>query len=69
MALCVDANDGPLELGAVGWPHAVIEPHPGTRTIDFRCSEYGPQRGSDENFETDEGGYRIAWQTENQRIA
>jgi hypothetical protein len=69
MTLGIDASDSPLELDAVGWPHAVIEQHPGTRTIDLRRSEHSPQGGSDEDLETDQGGNRVAWQTEYQGVS
>ena len=35
MALGVDASDGPLKFDAIGRPHAVIEPHSGTRAVDL----------------------------------
>jgi hypothetical protein len=69
MALGIDASDGPLELDAVGWANTVIEPHPDARAVDLCRSEHSPQRGSDEYFETNKGGYGIAWQTEYQSVA
>src|SRR5215216_3443854 len=68
MSRGVDANDPPLKLDAVGRPNGVIEPHSSPRTIDLRRPEHAPQGGSDEDLETDEGGYRIARKTEYQGV-
>ena len=69
MTFRVDASNGPLKFDAIGRPHAVIEPHPGTRAVNHRRPEHGPQRRSDEDLETDQCRYRIAGQTEYQGFA
>jgi hypothetical protein len=60
MSLGVDANDTSLKLDAISRLNTVLEPHSSSRSIDLHDSEHAPQRGSDEHFEADEGGYRIA---------
>src|SRR5215210_4778280 len=69
MSRGVDPNNSPLKLDTVGRRHVVIEPHSSSRAIDLRRSQHAPQRGSDEHLETNEGGHRIARQTEYQGVS